>query len=120
MDGPPGIGCPVIASLTGASLALVVTEPTLSGVHDMKRVAELTRHFKIPTVLCINKWDLNPALALQMENEAALAGIRVVGKIHYDSSVTKAQLAGQSLVEFQDGDLAREFKDMWKCIHELL
>lgn len=120
VDGPPGIGCPVIASVTGASLVLVVTEPTLSGAHDMKRVAELTRHFKIPTVLCINKWDLNPAMTLQMENEAEQGGIRVVGKIPYDPAITKAQIAGQSLVEFQGGDLAREFEDLWGRVHELL
>ena len=120
VDGPPGIGCPVIASVTGASLVLVVTEPTLSGAHDLKRVTELTRHFKIPTVLCINKWDLNPDLAMQMENEAAEGGIRVVGKIHYDPSITKAQIAGQSLVEFQNGDLAGEFKELWRRVHELL
>ncbi len=120
VDGPPGIGCPVIASVTGASLVLVVTEPTLSGAHDLNRVAELTRHFKIPTVLCINKWDLNPVLARQMEHESMQCGIRVVGRISYDPSVTKAQIAGQSLVEFQDGDLAQEFNDLWRSVHELL
>ena len=120
VDGPPGIGCPVIASVTGASLVLVVTEPTLSGAHDLKRVAELTRHFKIPTVLCINKWDLNPELTRLMENAAGQGGIQVVGKIPYDSSVTQAQIAGQSLVEFQGGDLATAFKELWRCIHELL
>ena len=84
------------------------------------RLTELTRHFKIPTVLCINKWDLNPELALQMEHEAERGGIRVVGKIHYDPSITKAQIAGQSLVEFQNGDLAGEFKELWRRVHELL
>ena len=60
VDGPPGIGCPVIASLTGASAALVVTEPTLSGEHDMERVLQVARHFKVPAAVCVNKWDLNP------------------------------------------------------------
>lgn len=120
VDGPPGIGCPVISSITGASLVLAVTEPTLSGAHDLKRVAELTRHFKIPMALCINKWDLNPELTVQIENEAVQGGIMVVGRIRYDPSVTKAQIAGQSLVEFSDGDLAREFKDIWRRVHVLL
>lgn len=120
VDGPPGIGCPVIASVTGASLVLVVTEPTLSGAHDLKRVAELTRHFKIPSVLCINKWDLNPALAVQMEHAAEQGGIRSVGRIPYDLSVTKAQLAGQSLMEYQDGELAGEFENLWGRVHDFL
>jgi MinD superfamily P-loop ATPase len=120
VDGPPGIGCPVIASVTGVSLVLVVIEPTLSGIHDMKRVVELTRHFKIPTILCINKWDLNPTLATRMEHEADQAGIRMAGKIHYDPNVTRAQIAGQSLVDFQNGDLAGEFRSLWRNVHERL
>lgn len=70
VDGPPGIGCPVIASLTGASLAFIVTEPTLSGEHDLHRVLELTRHFGIPAAVCVNKWDLNPSMAEQIERKA--------------------------------------------------
>jgi MinD superfamily P-loop ATPase len=59
-DGPPGIGCPVISSLSGASMAVIITEPTISGIHDMKRVIEVCQHFDIPVIVCINKYDLNP------------------------------------------------------------
>ena len=70
IDGSPGIGCPVIASITGADLVLIVTEPTLSGLHDLGRVAELARHFGIPGMVCVNKWDLNPDVAGEIERQA--------------------------------------------------
>jgi MinD superfamily P-loop ATPase len=76
VDGPPGIGCPVIASVTGATLVLVVTEPTVSGQHDLERVLSLTRHFKMPAAGCVNKWDLNPEMTHQIEDEAHRAGAR--------------------------------------------
>ena len=76
VDGPPGIGCPVIASVTGASLVLAVTEPTVSGEHDLERVLSLTRHFGIPAAVCVNKWDLNPEMTERIENKARQAGAR--------------------------------------------
>lgn len=99
IDGPPGIGCPVIASLTGASLVLAVTEPTVSGEHDLQRVLSLTRHFDIPTAICVNKWDINPEMTERIETAAHLAGARVVGRIRYDRAVTQAQLEGKAVVE---------------------
>lgn len=99
VDGPPGIGCPVIASMTGASLVLVVTEPTVSGEHDLKRVLALARHFEIPTAVCVNKWDLNPETTLSIEDQAGEAGARVVGRIRYDPGVTLAQIKRLAVVE---------------------
>lgn len=99
VDGPPGVGCPVIASLTGATQALVVTEPTVSGEHDLKRVLALTRHFHIPAAVCVNKWDLNPELTGRIEQEAEAAGAQVAGRIRYDPEVTRAQLNERTVVE---------------------
>jgi len=99
VDGPPGIGCPVIASVTGATLVLVVTEPTVSGEHDLERVLSLTRHFDIDTAVCVNKWDLNPEKTGQIEERARQAGARIAGRIRYDRSVTLAQMQELAVVE---------------------
>jgi len=96
-DGPPGIGCPVIASLAGTSLALVVAEPTVSGEHDLDRALRLARHFRIPAAVCVNKGDLNPEKTRQIEREAEQEGARSVGRIRYDLSFTRAQLAERSV-----------------------
>ena len=98
-DGPPGIGCPVIASVTGATLVLVVTEPTVSGEHDLERVLSLTGHFGIPSAVCVNKWDLNPEVADRIEEKGRLAGARVAGRVRYDPSVTLAQMQERAVVE---------------------
>jgi len=99
VDGPPGIGCPVIASVTGAALVLAVTEPTVSGEHDLKRVLTLARHFKVPAAVCVNKWDLNPDMAGRIEAKAREAGALVVGRVRYDRGVTQAQMQGRAVVE---------------------
>lgn len=99
VDGPPGIGCPVIASVTGASLVLAVTEPTVSGEHDLERVLSLTRHFRIPTAVCVNKWDLNPRMTEHIEAKARQAGARIAGRIRYDRAVTLAQMQEKAVVE---------------------
>jgi MinD superfamily P-loop ATPase len=116
VDGSPGIGCPVISSITGSDLVLVVTEPTLSGQHDLDRVAELTRHFQIPTIVCINKWDLNPLIADQIESEAAKKGIRTAGRIRYDPAVTKAQIMKSSVIEYTGGAVSEDIKSLWRNI----
>jgi MinD superfamily P-loop ATPase len=115
VDGPPGIACPVIASITGASLALVVVEPTLSGMHDMERVLELTKHFKIPTLVVVNKWELNPKIAGEIERGASSAGVSFAGRIGYDGSVTAAQIKGISVVEY-GGPVARDIQKVWQSI----
>lgn len=114
IDGSPGIGCPVIASVTGADLVLVVTEPTLSGQHDLERVAKLTAHFGIPTVVCINKYDLNPEVSATIEARTEEAGLKVVGKVIYDPAVTKAQIMRASVVEYTGGKVAEDIKSLWR------
>ena len=119
VDGPPGIGCPVIASITGASLVLVVTEPTLSGRHDLERVAALTRHFRIPAAACINKWDLNPQMSDAIEEALPGMGVRAAGRIRYDRSVTAAQVAGQNVLEYAQGGVVDDIKSLWALLEPL-
>jgi MinD superfamily P-loop ATPase len=116
-DGPPGIGCPVIASITGASLVLAVCEPTLSGVHDLKRVVKLTRHFQIATAVCINKYDINPELSRSIETYCREHSLPLLGAIPYDTDVIRAQLAGVSVVEFSEGPAARQMEQLWHHLH---
>lgn len=116
IDGSPGIGCPVIASITGASLVLIVTEPTLSGKHDMERVADLTRHFDIPAMVCVNKWDLNPQVADEIESLAGKRGIHVAGRVRYDRAVTAAQLRKLSVVEHQQDGCAADVREIWNAV----
>jgi len=87
VDGPPGIGCPVIASVTGASLALVVTEPTLSGEHDLQRVLALTQHFEMPAAVCVNKWDINAEMTARIETGAMAGGAWIAGRIRYENGI---------------------------------
>jgi len=101
VDGPPGIGCPVIASVTGATLVLAVTEPTVSGEHDLERVLSLTRHFNIPAAVCVNKWDLNAEMTERIEAKARRAGARIAGRIRYDRAVTLAQMQERAVVEIE-------------------
>jgi MinD superfamily P-loop ATPase len=114
-DGPPGIGCPVIASLTGATQALVVTEPTVSGEHDLDRVLALTRHFCIPTAVCVNKWDLNPGMSERIEGRARQAGATVAGRIRYDHAVTAAQIEGRAVIETA-APSAEDIRNVWAAI----
>lgn len=118
-DGPPGIGCPVIASLSGVSLALVVTEPTVSGLHDLQRVLALARHFSVPTAVCVNKWDINGQQADRIEAAARSAGAEVVGRIRYDRSVTQAQLQRKAAVEI-DCPAAADIRGVWQQIAAML
>lgn len=112
VDGPPGIGCPVIASVTGATLVLVVTEPTVSGQHDMGRVLSLARHFKMPAAVCVNKWDLNPEMTQSIEDEACRLGARIAGRIRYDRAVTLAQMQGRAVVE-TEAPCVEEIRHIW-------
>ncbi len=99
IDGPPGIGCPVIASIAGVDLLVIVTEPTVAGRHDLERVVRLAEHFRRRIAVCINKWDLNEALADRLTEEAWTAGAVAVGRVRYDGAVTAAQREGRTLVE---------------------
>lgn len=120
VDGPPGLGCPVIASITGTSAVLIVTEPTLSGLHDLERVGELAAHFKIPTLACVNKFDLNEEMSNQIADYCARNRIELVGRIPYDTAVTYAMVAGKSVVEFSDGSVSDAIKDIWHRVEDLL
>jgi len=119
-DGPPGIGCPVISSLSGASLALLVTEPTLSGIHDLERVLGVCRHFGVPTRVCINKYDLNEENTRQIENNCLGQGVGIVGKIPFDNVVTESIVQGIPLVEYSDGRVTQEIERMWRTLSAIL
>ncbi len=116
-DGPPGIGCPVIASIGGATAVLIVTEPTVSGRHDMERVAELAAFFKVPAMVCVNKFDLNPKQAEDIEAFARQREIRVMGRIPFDPVFTKAMVQGKTLFEY-DGhsEGAKAVRALWEEI----
>lgn len=113
VDGSPGIGCPVIASITGTDLVLVVTEPTLSGLHDLERIAELTAHFKIPTLVCINKFDLNEEMSDKIADRCKQQDIDLVGRVPYSKSVTHAMVAGKSIVEFAEDETSASVRRLW-------
>ena len=114
VDGPPGVGCPVIASVSGASQVLVVTEPTLSGAHDMARVLELARHFTIPAAVCVNKWDLNPAMTERIEVQARKFGATLAGRVRYDQTVTQAQIQGRAVVELCGSAAGGDMQAVWE------
>ncbi|RKY09516.1 MAG: (4Fe-4S)-binding protein [Planctomycetota bacterium] len=116
VDGSPGIGCPVIASITGADLVLIVTEPTLSGKHDLDRIVDLAAGFNIPTLIAINKHDLNPDVAQQIETDARKRSMKVVGKIRYDDAFTKAQIMKCSVVEYTGGAVSDDLKALWRNV----
>ncbi len=120
IDGSPGIGCPVIASVTGADLALIVTEPTPSGFHDMERVADLARHFGIPAAVCINKWDLNPEMTSRIEAKAQERGMTLVGRVRYDRTVTAAQIEGKTIVEYGANGSSSDVRQVWERLIPLL
>jgi len=120
VDGSPGIGCPVIASITASNLVLIVTEPTLSGLSDLERVAQLTRHFGVETLVAINKSDLNPELSAEIESRAGARGLSVVGKVRYDRGVTRAQMNKQAVVEYTAGGASADVKRLWSAVAEKL
>jgi len=120
IDGPPGIGCPVIASLSGVDLALVVTEPSLSGIHDMERVIQMAHHFKTQTACCINKYDLNLQNSAQIESWCEKNSIPLVGKIPFDEEVTKSMVQGIPLTEYTNNSVSKEIKKMWQKLDKLI
>jgi len=113
VDGAPGIGCPVIASLTAASVALIVTEPTVSGEHDLRRIVELTRRLRTPAMVCINKWDINPSVSDAIRGLATSEGLPMAGTIAYDPAVTAAQRAEKTVVEYGESAAARDISAVW-------
>ncbi len=119
-DGPPGIGCPVISSLSGAGLALLVTEPSLSGMHDLERVLGVCRHFGVPAMVCINKYDLNEENTRQIESQCLSQGVKVVGRVPFDNVVTESIVQGVPLVEYSNGNVTREIEGMWRRLLMIL
>jgi MinD superfamily P-loop ATPase len=115
-DGPPGIGCPVVSSLSGASLALLVTEPTLSGIHDLERVIGVCRHFGVPALVCINKYDINEDNTRLIENNCLGWGVEIAARIPFDNVVTEAMIKGVPVVTYSDGRVAAETKKLWESI----
>lgn len=116
-DGPPGIGCPVIASIMGASAVLIVVEPTVSGLHDMRRVAELARHFKIPAMVCVNKYDLNEEMSAAIESETESLDLITVGRIPFDPVFTRAMVVGKTIIEYAPSSpLAETVNSIWRTV----
>ena len=116
-DGAPGVGCPVIASIGGASAILIVTEPTVSGEHDMERVIELAEFFKIPAMVCVNKFDLNLDKTWDIEKFATDKGLTFLGNIPFDPIFTKAMVQGQNIFEYSDNsESCQAVKQIWEKI----
>jgi MinD superfamily P-loop ATPase len=115
IDGPPGTGCPAIASVTGADLILAITEPSMSGEHDLMRLIDLAQHFSIPLCVAINKWDLHPGSARNIEGSCHDKGVMVVGKVPYDPTVLKAIKAMRPLPSlFPRSPAALAFHHIWR------
>ncbi len=102
IDGSPGTGCPVIASVTGADLALIVTEPTVSGVHDLERVAGLARHFSVPFAVCVNKADINETVTGEIKDWCTRNNIPFAGQLPYNRAITRAQIRKKTIVEYAE------------------
>jgi MinD superfamily P-loop ATPase len=116
-DGPPGVGCPVIASLGGATALLIVAEPSISGIHDLERVVQLAHHFKIPCMVCINKYDLNQVNTNTIKRMAKENGLPLVGHIPFDPSVVSAMVRGRTIMEAEPGSPAGcAIADVWQAV----
>jgi MinD superfamily P-loop ATPase len=117
VDGPPGIGCPAIAAVSGADLVVVVTEPTAAGIHDMQRVLGLTAHFGIQSLVCINKADIYPTGTEQITNHCQQNGLPVIGQLPFDLSITEAMVHGQTITAYlPDSPVSRILREIWQAI----
>ncbi len=120
-DGSPGVGCPVISSLSGANLVLLVTEATVSGLHDLKRVLQVVNNFKLKAVCIINKYDLNKKMSQEIENFLKVENIELISKLPYDETFTKALAKTQTILEFdKNSQLANLVTQSWIKIKEQL
>ncbi len=117
VDGPPGIGCPVISAASGADLALIVAEPTAAGIHDMARVLATTAHFRLPALVCINKADIYQEGTTQIEAYCQERGIEIVGRIPFDTAVTEAMVQGQPVTTYRpDSPASRALSEVWQRV----
>ncbi|MBW1666907.1 MAG: P-loop NTPase [Deltaproteobacteria bacterium] len=116
-DGPPGVGCPVIASMGGANAVVIVSEPTVSGIHDMERVVELASFFKVPAMVCVNKFDLNLDSSREIEKFAKDKGLDFLGNIPFDNAFTEAMVQGKTIFEY-DGrsEVGEAVRQVWKNV----
>ncbi|GAQ94268.1 MinD superfamily P-loop ATPase [Thermodesulfovibrio aggregans] len=112
IDGPPGVGCPVMASMTGVDLVVAVTEPTVSGMHDLSRVIELSKHFNIPVKVVINKYDLNTEMSSDIVKMVESSGIEVCGKIPFSEDILASVKAGKPFLEFTKNSLTIEIEEL--------
>jgi MinD superfamily P-loop ATPase len=120
IDGPPGIGCPVNASLTGVDFAVIITEPSVSGLHDLKRVIELIKRFRIPSAIVINKYNINQEMSQAIETYASEIRLEIAGKIPFDERVDKALVAGKTIVEIDDSPAAKEIANIWRKVNQIM
>jgi MinD superfamily P-loop ATPase len=118
-DGPPGIGCPVISSLSGTDLALIITEPTQSGLHDLKRVVDLCNHFRVPLAVVLNKHDLNPAMSRKVEEYCQKNWLHFIGRLPHSPKVVESMLAGQSISEQDPQGLGATLRKIWAELMEI-
>jgi MinD superfamily P-loop ATPase len=117
VDGPPGIGCPVISAVSGADLALIVTEPTVAGIHDMERAFKTTAHFRVPSFVCINKVDVYPDGAAQIEVYCREHAIEIIGRIPFDPTVTEAMVNGAPVTAYRpDAPACRAMRAVWEGV----
>jgi len=116
IDGPPGIGCPVISAITGVDRVLIVTEPTISGINDLKRIVDVAKHFDIPSLVCINKYDINKENSKKIEQYCKDKNIQVVGKLPYDKVMTESMVNGQNVIEYRESELSKMMVEMWEKI----
>ena len=120
-DGPPGVGCPVIASIGGASAVLIVTEPTVSGKHDLERVAQLAAHFKIKAMVCVNKYDLNPDKTQDIRHYAQENGLLFLGEVPFDPDFTRSMIQGQTIFEYNgDSSSGQAIREIWDGVGNVL
>jgi MinD superfamily P-loop ATPase len=115
-DGPPGTGCPVISSLSGADIALTVTEPTLSGIHDLERIIGVCEHFNVPALVCINKYDINYENTERIEDYCKNQGLKIAGRIPYDEAVTEAMVRNQTVVDYTSGNISNLLEEIWETV----
>ena len=120
LDGSPGIGCSVIASITDTDIALIVTEPTRSGLDDLKRILELAEHFETQVMICVNKYDINPDMTSQIENFAREKNLFVVGKIPFDILVMKSVNTLKQITEFAESPARKAIEEMWVRMNSLM
>ena len=120
LDGSPGIGCSVIASITDTDVTLIVTEPTRSGLDDLKRILELAEHFETQVMICVNKYDINPDMTFQIENFAREKNLFVVGKIPFDKMVMKSVNTLKPIIEFAESPARKAIVEMWVRMNSLM